>query len=135
MGTKREQAGDRDRVHELIAQNKRLAKDTTLKLKKMQGEQKTTFLICVALCDAGDSPCVHCLLGLRSADPREQQQRQIICGRLTGDLQTWVQKFQDASALDLTKEKAGPSSSGAGNNNSNANPFGKASFGFFLFFF
>lgn len=72
-------SGGRERVHALIEENKRLAKETTLKMKRMQS--------------------------MKSADVREQQARRVAQSKLAQDFQVWVQKFQEVSTLDLNKER------------------------------
>ncbi len=75
----RQDAELRTRVHELIEQNKQLAKKTSAELKRMAG--------------------------MRSADAREQQARRAAQSKLTQDLQIWMQKFQEVATLDLNKER------------------------------
>jgi len=75
----RQDAELRSRVHDLIDQNKQLAKKTSAELKRMAG--------------------------MRSADAREQQARRAAQSKLTQDFQTWMQKFQEVATLDLNKER------------------------------
>lgn len=79
VGTRRDTGELRTRVHELIQSNKRLAKETSVKLKR--------------------------LADLRSNDPAEQRNRRAVQSRLAQDFQTWGAKFQEMSTLDLNKER------------------------------
>jgi len=69
----------RNRIHDLIDQNKRLARDTTQKLKQMQS--------------------------MKALDQREQNSRRAAQSKLAQDFQRWLQKFQEISTLDLNKER------------------------------
>jgi hypothetical protein len=75
----RQDAELRTRIHELIEQNKVLAKKTSAELKRMAG--------------------------MRSADPREQQARRAAQSKLAQDFQTWMQKYQEVATLDINKER------------------------------
>ena len=84
----RQDAELRGRVHELIEQNKQLAKKTSTDLKRMAG--------------------------MRSPDAREQQARRAAQSKLTQDFQTWMQKFQEVATLDLNKERKEAQDGGGG---------------------
>ncbi len=79
MKSGRQDAELRTRVHDLINQNKQLAKKTGADLKRMTA--------------------------MKSHDAREQQGRRAAQSRLAQDFQTWMQKFQEIATLDLNKER------------------------------
>ena len=78
--SQRNPAGDLStRIHGLIEQNKLLARETTQKLRQMQG--------------------------MRANDQREQNSRRAAQSKLAQDFQKWLQKFQEIATLDLNKER------------------------------
>jgi len=79
IGTSRDDVALRNQVHELIQTNKELAKETSVKLKRMAVS--------------------------KTRDAREQQNRRVVQSRLAHDFQVWGQKFQEISTLDLNKER------------------------------